>query len=235
MLATAIFFFALSTTQWLFALANTEIVNFAASLDEDISIPEAASWPVLHDNARETRADVLPAPLGSSPFEVCETALGNTSLNVHCEHEIWLILDLDDARWSDFSKYTLRISWPASSPADFLIDLYTPSTLASRLYPTAHRSPSSTQTRRQYARIRLIDTGVRPPSTQPHPVPPVPFIVRLEPLLLGVLPASVAPILAFLVSVIGAAVMLLPHIQQRIEKAARPAREEIRSSNHGKD
>ncbi|TFY59394.1 hypothetical protein EVG20_g7808 [Dentipellis fragilis] len=195
------------------------------------------SRPVLHDRARETRADVLPAPLGSLPFEVCEIAPKNTSHNAHCEHEIWLILDMDDARWSGYSKYTLRISWPASSPADFLIDLYTPSALASRLHPIAHPKlpSSSTLTRRQYARIRLVDTGVRPPSPQPHPVPHVPFIVRLEPLLLGFLPASVAPILAFLVPVVGAATMLLPYIQRRVENAARRAREEIRVSGHGKD
>ena len=52
---------------------------------------------------------VPPAPLGSILEDVCEGYLPGS-----CPHEDWLVLDLDDVAWGKFSKFTVRISWPAS-------------------------------------------------------------------------------------------------------------------------
>lgn len=52
----------------------------------------------------------------------------------------------------------------------------------------------------------MLDTGVRTPSPNSSPVPPivepVPFNILLEPLYFGVLPESVIPILLFLVPLV---------------------------------
>ena len=58
------------------------------------------------------------------------------------------------------------------------------------------------KTRRQYARIRAVDTGVLPSTSSQRDPQPVPFILVLEPLYLGVLPASIVPVLGLLLPVI---------------------------------
>lgn len=63
-------------------------------------------------------------------------------------------------------------------------------------------------TRRQYARIRVVEAGVRVPSADKNVPRDVPFNVILEPLYYGILPASVAPVLFFLIPV-GALALLV--------------------------
>ena len=58
------------------------------------------------------------------------------------------------------------------------------------------------KTRRMYARIRAVNTGVRNPLSQAPVISTVPFALRLEPLYLGVVPASVVPVVLFLLPVV---------------------------------
>jgi len=215
--------------------ANTEIVNFEARESHDIALPPELQWPTLHHGEAKKLWRLQPGPLGTHLEDVCETAAYPAKT---CPHELWLVLDLDDAKWRAYSKFTLRISWPASSPADFAIAIYSADTLQ-----TLFRSGNSSArqiiasppslARRQFARIRLVDTGIRTPSSassnteQAHP-DPIPFIVLLEPLCFGVLPASVAGILMFLVALLSfTAVAVVPVINRYISTAAEDARTEL--------
>ena len=124
------------------------------------------------------------------------------------------------------------------SPADFSIQVYTPTELASHLglpasppSPLAPASPPPT-TRLRFARIRLVSTGVRArahASLMPPPPPPaVAFITILEPLYLTVLPASVAPTVAFLVLIgAAAAAFVVPRVVSALEGVAGTARAEV--------
>ncbi|OBZ68591.1 hypothetical protein A0H81_11550 [Grifola frondosa] len=109
------------------ARANTEIVNFAASPGRDVSLP-LIDWPVLRYGAAESLWKVQPAPLHTPLASVC--AQGSGFPTKSCPNEIWVILDLDNPEWESYSKFTLRLSWPASSPADFSIQIYSPESLA---------------------------------------------------------------------------------------------------------
>lgn len=64
--------------------------------------------------------------------------------------------------------------------------------------------------RNRYARIRLVDTGVLTPSDHARAVDRIPFNVIVEPLYFGVLPASTAPTLAFILALILATATLVP-------------------------
>ncbi|EIM83562.1 uncharacterized protein STEHIDRAFT_35284, partial [Stereum hirsutum FP-91666 SS1] len=192
--------------------------------------------PIFDPEHNEQQFQVVPAPLNTPLESIC--GLPDEEVGQTCRHELWLALDLDADAWSSYDKFTLRISWPASSPADFSIQTLTPRATTSHLDKTAsveasHDIDNSTTTRRQYARIRLVETGVRTPSLHPsHPattsVPAaVPFVVTLEPLYLGVLPASVAPVLAFIVPLIFIASMLVSPIHLFLQRLATQARKEV--------
>lgn len=124
------------------------------------------------------------------------------------------------------------------SPADFLIELHSPDSLES-LVRLSHENRTasskhlfSTTTRRTYARIRIVDTGVRTPTSdapyQPQIIKPVPFAIILEPLYLGVLPASMAPIVAFVVPLITlAAFILAPKVNHYLSRIAEQVRREM--------
>ena len=111
--------------------------------------------------------------------------------------------------------------------------------------------------RSRYARIRAVHTGVLVPTPpHPHqprtPVPghppidpeapasvditrqrseethpTVPFILILEPVHWGVLPASLLPTVSFLVPIILAAAVLVPWVTAYLEPYARQAREDL--------
>ncbi|EMD32584.1 hypothetical protein CERSUDRAFT_118623 [Gelatoporia subvermispora B] len=215
----------------LVVLGNTEIVNFAAGDAPDASILRASEWPVLRPGAAELLRSVEPAPFGTPLGSVCQ----NSTTAGSCPHELWLSLDLDSPEWRSYGKFTLRISWPASSPADFAIDIHSPREAASFLgYPeqTSH-SPDHPlpSTRRKVARIRLVDTGLLTPTSSFRSdgvVDPVPFIVLLEPLYMGVLPASVLPVVLFIIAVAFVAVrVVLPLVEHRIYSAVQEAKVEF--------
>jgi hypothetical protein len=58
-------------------------------------------------------------------------------------------------------------------------------------------------------------------------VEPVPFVLILEPLYFGVLPASVVLILSFLLPIVGVAAFAVPWVTGHLEGVARLAREEM--------
>ncbi|KAI5118261.1 hypothetical protein M0805_008195 [Coniferiporia weirii] len=238
------------------ASANTEIRNFHASASvfplPHVGVSEVtAAWPVLNaSTSASTRAfAVVPAPLGTLLRDVCGPM--RVADAEGSPHELWVRLDLDDAPWARFEHFTLRVSWPAFYPTEFDIALYTPTALLSHLQallntissdPDPDLEPklkSSSMTRVQYARIRLVDTGVRPPlpplsspsSTKPPrahaDADPVPFTLTLEPLLLGVLPSSLLPTLLLLVPALAAAALALPPTLRALEGVVVQARKEL--------
>jgi len=102
--------------------------------------------------------------------------------------------------------------------------------------PSSGGSPS---TRTKYARIRVVDAGVRTPQIHPDDtdsrlsslveVEPVPFILILEQLYWGVLPASLLPTICFLVPVLLAAAIAIPPIIAYLDPFVRQAREDLKS------
>ncbi|KAI0066652.1 hypothetical protein BV25DRAFT_1820692 [Artomyces pyxidatus] len=225
--------------QCIFAVANTEIVNFEVSFNEDLFFPHTSNWTVFKPGAHEQPWTLLPAPLHTLLDAVCEKDVA-TERVLNCSHELWLVLDLDDANWRTYSKFTLRISWPASSPVDFSIRLYTPSDYQtyltgqpSRRTDPSHSSASSVpQTRRRYVRVRAVDTGVRTPShasdnTSSSTADQVSFIVIAEPLYFGVFPASVSPVLVWLAVIVGVASMIVPTVNRYLGRIAAMAQTEM--------
>lgn len=233
--------------------ANTEIINFLSEQQRSVDLPRpvVGNWVTLNFSHNEHQWALQPAPLGTPLHEVCETdnEISPTGEKT-CPHQIWVALDLDD--WTNYRAFTLRLSWPASAPADFLIELYSPESLLALLIQrqrhisnadTGHGySPSSggsSSTRTKYARIRVVDTGV--PTPQIHPddtdsrlsnlveVEPVPFILILEHLYWGVLPASLLPTICFLLPVLLAAAMAIPPITAYLDPFVRQAREDLKS------
>ena len=82
-----------------------------------------------------------------------------------------------------------------------------------------------------YARIRVVDTGVLTPTREniqstPTP-PPVPFMLIVEPLYLGVIPESVLPTLKLLVPVVVIALLLVPYVNRYLDGVAANARRQI--------
>lgn len=132
-------------------------------------------------------------------------------------------------------------------PADFHIRTYTPQSLARLIQPGGRHQklpiaePATTTTRRMFARIRLVDTGVqtesdaKPPHTTTAPVP-VPFIVTLEPLILGVLPASLLPTVAVIVLVaVVAGFLVVPPVYRYLANLADEVRKETATAKSRKD
>jgi len=184
---------------------NTEILNFDVGDVGDKMTSMKASWATLDAVSYSGTYRIPPALFGTPLKQVCE---GGTQLV--CPHELWFVLDLRGS-WETYHKFTLRISYPAFFPADFRIDLYDPPQSSHRL---------------KYARIRAVDTGVLTPSptSAQHVVEPVPFNLILEPLYLGVLPASLVPTITYLVILAGAAYLAFPSIHSYLHGVAQPER-----------
>ena len=83
-----------------------------------------------------------------------------------------------------------------------------------------------------YARVRVVDAGVRTPtaddSHEHATLEPISFIIVLEPLYFGVLPASVLPTVTFLaVVIIIAAYWVVPPAQRYLGVVADEVRKEV--------
>ena len=119
-------------------------------------------------------------------------------------------------------------------PTDFYIEVF--SSNAARLILTRNATHLldngttdnlSTKTRRRYARIRLLDTGVREPSKPAVITDPTPFIVILEPLYFGFLPASVSPVLLFMTPICCFSLLLIiPRVHGHLSQVANEVRVE---------
>ncbi|KAH9885441.1 hypothetical protein C8Q73DRAFT_795858 [Cubamyces lactineus] len=217
-------------------LANTEIVNFDASQASEVLLAETNEWPVLSPLHAQVLLRVSPAPTDTPIASVCEPISGN--IPGDCPHETWLTVDLDASPWLSYSKFTLRVSWPAMHPADFFIDIYSPSQLAER-FGHSKDAPdhSAALTRKKFARIRVVHSGVFTPSPEnvKRTVEPVPFIVLVEPLYLGVLPASLVPTLTFLLAVVAVAgFVVLPRVNGLLFSAAEQVKVEISATGDHK-
>ncbi|KAH8094687.1 hypothetical protein BXZ70DRAFT_947092 [Cristinia sonorae] len=206
------------------ALADTEIINFDAVTSKHVDVAQSLRWFQLSEEPQNFH--VLPAPLGTLPTDVCVNH--NYRASGPCPHELWVMLDLDRPEWASFSKFTLRISWPANFPTQFKLQTYTPLQATSLLEERSVVAGNGSTTRTQYARIRLVDTGVRtPPIIDELPQKPVPFTVVLEPLHFGVLPKSVIPIIVFIIPVVlVSAYVVAPMVNTRLAAVAKLAREE---------
>jgi hypothetical protein len=95
-----------------------------------------------------------------------------------------------------------------------------------------------TLTRIKYARVRVVDTGVRAPTAEykalllqgPIKPTPVPFMLILEPLYFGIIPATVVPTIGLLVVVAIAAGLALPMVNRYMQDIAAQVRKEIRDA-----
>ncbi|KAG1813944.1 uncharacterized protein BJ212DRAFT_1274970 [Suillus subaureus] len=230
-------------------IANTEIINFLAAEERnvDFSSTTVDSWPILNYKNNQGHWNVDPALLDTPLQQVCESETGINPANpFSCLHELWITLDLDDENWMSYSKFTLRLSWPASSPADFLLEIYSPEAILTRLSRLPHQSAiddasittphlsrtglSTVTTRLKYARIRVVDTGIRTPTPDFHAsdVQAIPFILILEQLYFGVLPASLLPTVCFLIAVLSCAALATPWILSYLDHFIKQARQELR-------
>ncbi|RPD64738.1 hypothetical protein L227DRAFT_649908 [Lentinus tigrinus ALCF2SS1-6] len=215
--------------------ANTEIVNFDVSPGPDVLLPQSSVWAELLPHESEKLVSVLPAPVDTPIADVCEPVTA-ASLG-KCPHELWLSLGLDESAWSSFSKFTLRVSSPASHPTDFYVNIYTPEALAKLAYgdrASEHTSPPGANFRRMFARIRLVNGAL--PAQRNATIQPVPFIVTVEPLLFGVLPGSVIPIVACLLFVgLAAGFLVFPRVSRYLGKVADKVRAETAIERGRKD
>lgn len=86
-----------------------------------------------------------------------------------------------------------------------------------------------------YARIRMVSTGLVAPSKLPsYPqARPVHFILVLEPLLFGVFPASLTPVVLSLVPLLGLLATLAPFVVRYVQGLAVDAKNERKG--HGKE
>ncbi|KIY66023.1 hypothetical protein CYLTODRAFT_491813 [Cylindrobasidium torrendii FP15055 ss-10] len=182
-------------------VCNTEIVNFAINSQFTALSTLPNNLPTLRFGAEKHNFLLPPAPLGSS-LDI-DSGLGR----------LFVKLDCNDATWSTFEKFTLRISWPANYPSDFSIELF-----------------DSQEERAKIACITVIDAGILTPHPAVHiskyPLP-VPFDVILEPLYFGVVPKSVCPVAASLLFIIAVAAFLAPKVHGELEALALEARKDI--------
>ncbi|KAG8904522.1 hypothetical protein FRC01_008691 [Tulasnella sp. 417] len=144
-----------------------------------------------------------------------------------CPFRTNLVLDAEafcaSFGYDSTTKFMARVSWPASFPVDPDIVI--------------HQQPMNGQSSVGLA-LRARNRGrqnpyVAPPTLTGQPIP-APFIMTVERLLLGALPGSMLPLVAFLV--VGVAVLvwfanvtLLPSLFMLAAKAEEEARLEIES------
>ncbi|KIJ66504.1 hypothetical protein HYDPIDRAFT_166709 [Hydnomerulius pinastri MD-312] len=239
--------------------ANTEIINFLSSQEHTVDLPSdvVGNWPKLNFPDNQQQWALQPAALHTPLHRMCETDEGISSSGypLPCPHELWVTLDLDDKNWVSYSAFTLRLSWAASTPADFLIEVYSPEAALARLSQrqqissgskstntkSSHSSQGRPTTRSKYARIRVVDAGVRTPWAQSQSdsvsdapanlaveLAPVPFILILEQLHMGVIPASLLPTIYFLIPVLLMAAMAVPWVIAYLDTFVRQAREDLK-------
>ncbi|KAF8580123.1 hypothetical protein K439DRAFT_329154 [Ramaria rubella] len=150
--------------------------------------------------------------------------------SIQCAHEFWVVLEIGEwhepeSKVSGWQTFTLRLSWPASTPVNFDIDLFKAFALHTDLHPVVQETGDW----RQYARIRASNTGLRTLDgfATSHIPDPISFDLKLEPLLCGVLPHSVVPIGLLLLVTITVSIFAIPHVALRLSRTAKEASVEI--------
>ncbi|KAJ7597782.1 hypothetical protein C8J56DRAFT_1041955 [Mycena floridula] len=206
-----------------FVAADTEIVNFDTSTVGNFRFVPPLDWQILSPEAPEIRLSLAPAHLNTPINEVCWSTQGSDA----CPNELWVVLDVDQSNWTSYKKFTLRLSWAASFPTHFSLEVLNAEDVAALFSESQTSSTSFSRTK--YARIRAVNTGVRPASTndvENKPVP-VPFILTLEPLYFGFLPSSVLPIIIFLLPIIVISALSVNYVQRHVQILAIKARKDI--------
>ena len=116
------------------------------------------------------------------------------------------------------------------SPADFYADTYSPKEFVEFVSDRHETTSDRELSRRTYARIRVISSGVLTPShAHRHPtLDPVSFMVAVEPLYFGVLPASVVPtVLTIVAAAVVGGLFVVPFVTKRLMAIADEVRAEI--------
>ncbi|KXN87427.1 hypothetical protein AN958_08858 [Leucoagaricus sp. SymC.cos] len=191
---------------------NTEIINFSVSPAESplVTFP---GWTHMNSSDREILLNIPP---------VLDTS------EVSIESGVWFALDLDDPNWSSYNKFTLRSSWPASHPCDIYLKIHDPLHVVSQLM----RNRPLHTTRKKYAHVYVINTGVPTPSPTGEDMTwllrqPVPITLVLEPLLFGAVPQSVVPTIFVILGAIALALVLLPYVLRHYGQAIREVKQEV--------
>jgi len=125
------FFYILAfIVSWADVSANTEIHNFEVTERQEIIIPQASKWqgrlgskyakllltvricrPALFAGENE---DEWSLDLASAERPLDKASSDATIWDPrYYPHEMWVVLDLDHEEWKSYSKFTLRLSWPA--------------------------------------------------------------------------------------------------------------------------
>ncbi|KAJ3506617.1 hypothetical protein NLJ89_g6773 [Agrocybe chaxingu] len=210
---------------------NTEIINFSAVNDQALEFPFTSSWPILAPNTPFLIRNISSAPLETKlPQEICvlldKWNSDDSTTTSSCCHELWIVLDLDQEEWKGFNKFTLRVSWPAYHPTDFDLKIFDPIDLAP--FSKISAAGISSTTRRKYARIQAVHSGVLTPGVQLDDASryTVPVHVILEPLHLGVLPASVIPVVIAILGVIAVGLPVSRKVNDCLQAIAKDANEE---------
>lgn len=101
--------------------------------------------------------------------------------------------------------------------------------------PQHQENPSLKTTRRKYARIHIVYTGVLTPSSDPAIMASrikattplvVPFVLIVEPLYFGILPASMTPNALFIIFVAVLSLLAAPRISAYLEQFVELAKKE---------
>ncbi|KDQ15670.1 hypothetical protein BOTBODRAFT_31554 [Botryobasidium botryosum FD-172 SS1] len=213
-------------------LGDTEIINFVSDVHDDFSLNGISHhWPSI--NASSTLFTIKPesAYLPHSVRDTCRDAKAG-----ECPHELWVALDLGDIQNRERIGFTLRASWPAHMPADFSLQLFSPSEVASAWNVTSSATANA-PSRRQFARIRAKSKGILTPIQRPRtgdaeslasPEPePVQFHLIVERLHFGLVPESLIPTIYTLIAVILSASAFVPYVYTFLAKTAEGARVEL--------
>ncbi|KAF8167266.1 hypothetical protein B0H34DRAFT_8845 [Crassisporium funariophilum] len=202
-----LFFFLILLHSHIGALGNTEIINFPVHQEPTVWLPFTTTWPTLSPESSTLMMNVSSAPLGTVlPQSICANLdRWHPVENVEtCPHELWVVLELDQDTWRAYDKFTLRISWAAFNPTDISMEIFDHASLSA--YSKGDAAASTQKTRRKYARIQLVHTGVLTPGvTTPMDQElryNMPIFLILEPLQFGVLPTSVVPVIIAILIVV---------------------------------
>ena len=210
----------------------------------------------MRDRIPAPLSDVVALP-PSDPLcdnEDSMNLLHGSSNPPRCPHDLWVVLDLDGGErhgsneaWKNYDRFTLRVSWPASVsptnhyvlteyldeekyPVQVSLKLHRPIVSSATASSSSARTDAMAPRRLHLARIRLEEEGIPVPGTRQsdHREKGVPLVVLLEPLVLGVLPASVLPTvvtLLVLLGVVGCGV--LPYVLSMLGEVVERARMEL--------
>ncbi|KIJ54365.1 hypothetical protein M422DRAFT_241610 [Sphaerobolus stellatus SS14] len=188
---------------------NTEIVNFDLNHLPDLAESVSSSWglltPLSPSNKRTYHVEVpeIGCPVRSSGDQVAPA-------------DTWFGLNIP--RTLSAKRYTLRISWPATMPVNFDI----------QVFRVSHASDGAAfdQLPTPYARIKTSSAGIRSNCSGSGVLPStdtIHFDVILEPLIAGVLPESLIPTILSLFPITAIFWVLAQHIESHLRRTAREA------------